>query len=927
VPLTRLDPESVNKNQYYGLMHHPWRRILDLRNFYRNDPRLAKARSLIGRHFPDLRSQLLRASGFQPHPDYKSSDNDNWKLMRAIVTRFVEQALPTPVLIVPIPTYFYYYDGAPPIYQPLYESLADASRGIHVMNLTTPLLKLPQSDRRSLCFRSDKTHFAPFGHKHVAKLIGDEIRSLKLLDLDRIQPDPKAKLTLFVKKPTYVLGLSCFYHNSAACLIKDGEIVAAAEEERFTRVKNDRRFPCYAANYCLEEGGIHQTDLTAVVYYDNASLTFERLMHTLLAVGATGKEAWQRIVPSWTRDKIHLSRVIRRYLRYEGLLLQEEHHRSHAASAFYPSPFERAAILTVDGVGEWATASIGVGNQNTLKLIKQMEFPHSLGLLYSAFTQFVGFEVNEGEYKLMGLAPYGEPTFVETILRHLVDLKEDGSLELNMDYFAYLSQSTMTNGRFTELFGGPARAPESRITQREMDLARSIQWITEETILRMARHAYELTGEKYLCLAGGVALNCVANGRVLREGPFEDIWIQPAAGDSGGAMGAAFDVYHNYLKRVRNIPIYRRDLQCGSYLGPRFSEDEIRAFLTTHGYPYQQLNSADRGEVIAGFLAQGKIVGHFAGRMEFGPRALGSRSILGDARNEEMQVNLNVKIKYRESFRPFAPAVLREKVHEYFDLDGDSPYMLLVAPVKEERRKPFNRGSSEDLLPIVKQPRSDIPAVTHVDYSARIQTVSREDHPDYYAVIRQFDARTGCAVIVNTSFNVRGEPIVCTPHDAYRCFMRTGMDVLILGDFLLVKEAQPPWLESTTPTIKLSPPSPDSSLVEELSTLFDLEFVPLAEAFRNNGVRINTSFKKVASTWVDHECEQTPEAIFEIPPELDGHSADPEKIAAAVLRFWSADHGSDKLRKLLIKLLSLGLKHPPPDNLEEEVSSSVYVMF
>jgi carbamoyltransferase len=931
VPLTRVDPETVDKHQYYGLIHDPWRRILSLRNFYRKNPRLAKVRVFISRRFPNLRSQVLRASGFQPHADYRDPESYNWKLMRTILRRFAAQASPIPVLIVPVPTYFYFYDGAAPIYQPLYESLADSAKNVHVMNLTASLLQLPQADRRNLCFRYDKLHFSPFGHKQMADLITNEIRARELLNCENSsRRRQKAKVAGSARKPTYVLGLSCFYHNSAACLIKDGEIVAAAEEERFTRIKNDRRFPYYAANYCLEEAGIQQTDLTAVVYYDNASLTFERLMHTLLAVGATGKEAWQRILPSWTRSKIHLTRLIRQHLRYEGLILQEEHHRSHAASAFYPSPFERAAILTVDGVGEWATASIGVGDDTTLKLIKQMEFPHSLGLLYSAFTQFTGFEVNEGEYKLMGLAPYGEPRFVDTILNHLVDLKQDGSLELNLDYFAYLWQATMTNDRFAELFGGPARAAESRITRREMDLARSIQWITEESILRMARYAHQLTGENYICLAGGVALNCVANGRLLREGPFKDIWIQPAAGDSGGALGAAFDAYHNYFKKTRLVPKIGRDLQRGSYLGPGFSEDEIRSFLNTYGYPHRQLSPAERGPVIAEFLAQGKVVGHFSGRMEFGPRALGSRSILGDARNEEMQVTLNVKIKYRESFRPFAPAVLRERVSEYFDLDKESPYMLLVAPVKNERRKPFERGSSEDLLPIVKQSRSDIPAVTHVDYSARIQTVTREDHPDYYDAIRAFEAKTGCAVIVNTSFNVRGEPIVCTPYDAYRCFMRTGMDVLILGNFLLVKENQPEWLEKDRGPIKASAspvPSNDSSLFDELSRMFDRDFLPLAEAFRNNGVRINTSFKKVASTWVDRTVEQTPQTIFHIPPELDGLSDDPEKIAAAVLRYWSADHGSAKLQQLLTKVLGLGLKYPLPSSLEEDVSASVYVMF
>ena len=630
-----------------------------------------------------------------------------------------------------------------PLYQALFESLATLDKNIHVADVTGPVSQMPWKTRRQLCFEHD-THFSPFGHQVMAHLLQQEIQKRGLLPSPAKISPLKRRDSSAVKKPTFVLGLSCFYHNSAAALIKDGEIVAAAEEERFTRIKNDRRFPYNAANYCLEEAGIHQNELSAVVYYDNAPLTFERILHTLLALGSKGEDLWVRVMPSWLRYKLHLPQLIRRALHYNGPVLHDIHHRSHAASAFYPSPYERAVILTIDGVGEWATASIGVGKENQIQILKEMRFPHSLGLLYSAFTQFTGFEVNEGEYKMMGLAPYGEPKYVDTILEHLVDLKEDGSVELNLDYFAFLAEPRMTNERFAEVFGGPPRKPEAWITQREMDLARSIQVVTEEAMLRMARHAHKLTGEKNLCMAGGVALNCVANGRLLREGPFEQLWIQPAAGDAGGALGAALDAYYNYFGGSRDPTANGCSLQGGSFWGPEFSDEEIRAFLDTHAYPYRELSPSQRAETVASLLQEGKIVGHFLGRMEFGPRSLGARSILADARNQEMQVNLNLKIKYRESFRPFAPTVLAEKVGEYFELDRESPYMLLVAPVKESRCKPVQRlTDNDDLLSVVRQERSDIPAVTHVDYSARVQTIQHEDHPAYYELIRMFEAKDG----------------------------------------------------------------------------------------------------------------------------------------------------------------------------------------
>ncbi len=588
----------------------------------------------------------------------------------------------------------------------------------------------------------------------------------------------------------HILGISCFYHDSAACILRDGSIVAAAQEERFTRKKHDPRFPSNAVEYCLEEAGIEADELDYAVFYDKPLPTFERLLLSYLSVAPKGLRSWLKAMPLWLGRKLHVPKVVRKETGYEGDLLFTEHHEAHAASAFYPSPFEEAAILTMDGVGEWATASYGEGRGNEILLRKELHFPDSLGLLYSAFTYFTGFRVNSGEYKLMGLAPYGRPIYKDVILEEVVDLKEDGSLRLNLDYFDFLGGLRMTNKRFDRLFGGPPRKPETEITQREMDVAASVQSVTEEAVLRMMRHVHSETGRRYLCLAGGVALNCVANGRILREGPFEDVWIQPAAGDAGGALGAALSVWYRFLGNPRRV-VPGFDAQQGSYLGPAFAPDKIRDFLDVKGYRYHRLEGAERSRMIAQQIAAGRIVGYMAGRMEFGPRALGARSILGDPRREETQSVMNLKIKYRESFRPFAPAVLEERVSDYFELDRPSPYMLLVAAVKEERRLPQPGDDGRTILERLKTKRSDIPAVTHLDYSARIQTVSREVNPGFHDVIRAFEDLTGCPVVVNTSFNVRGEPIVCTPEDAYRCFMRTEMDVLVMEDCILFKEEQP----------------------------------------------------------------------------------------------------------------------------------------
>jgi len=603
-----------------------------------------------------------------------------------------------------------------------------------------------------------------------------------------------------------LLGISCYYHDSAACLIDEGRIVAAAQEERFTRKKHDEGFPYNAVRYCLAEGGVTQSsDLGGVVFYDKPLLKFHRILETYLAVAPRGLRSAVQAIPVWLREKLWIPPHIHESLERCGLaeppeVFFTEHHESHAASAFYPSPFQEAAVLTLDGVGEWATTTIGVGEGNSLRLLQEITFPHSLGLLYSAFTYFTGFKVNSGEYKLMGLAPYGEGKYNDIIKKELVDIREDGSFRLNMDYFGYLDGLVMTNDKFAALFGGPARKPESPIGPREMDLAKSIQEVTEEIVLKLARHARELTGKRNLCMAGGVALNCVANGILLRAGIFDGLFIQPAAGDAGGALGAPLAYWYNALGKPRQVATgvggKPRDGMQGALLGPEFTRDQIKAYLDANNLPAVELADADWAPRIAEVLAGENVVGLCQGRMEFGPRALGGRSIVGDSRSPRMQSIMNLKIKFRESFRPFAPSVLEERIGEYFDLDRPSPYMLLVADVVEKRRIP--KQGDEKGLPLVEwvnRPRSDIPAITHVDYSARIQSVSQEDSPRYHAIISEFEKLTGYGVIVNTSFNVRGEPIVCTPEDAYRCFMRTEMDYLVLGPFLLEKKAQPEWTE------------------------------------------------------------------------------------------------------------------------------------
>ena len=592
------------------------------------------------------------------------------------------------------------------------------------------------------------------------------------------------------KKAKYILGISAYYHDSAACIVKDGEILAAAQEERFTRKKHDHRFPKNAIKFCLDYAGTESSQLSLVAFYDKPFLKFERLLETYLTYAPVGIKSFIKAMPLWIKEKLWMKDLIGKELNYDGKMIFPEHHDSHAASAFFPSPYKEAAILTMDGVGEWTTTSYGIGKDNNIELWADIKFPHSLGLLYSAFTYYTGFKVNSGEYKVMGLAPYGEPKYKKLIYDHLIDVKDDGSFRMNMDYFNYCAGLTMTNKRFDKLFGGTPRKPESKLTQREMDLAQSLQDVTEEIVLKMGNYVFKETGLKNLTLAGGVALNCVANGKLLREGPFENIWIQPAAGDAGGALGAALIGWYRYFENERNVES-SNDRQKGSFLGPEYSHDEIEEFIKKNNIKAQKISTELIPKTIADLIAEEKVIGWFQGRMEFGPRALGSRSIIGDARSPKMQSKMNLKIKYRESFRPFAPSILGEKVSEYFEINSSSPYMLMVADIKKDQRKPMNQ-EEQNLFGIEKLnvQRSGIPAITHVDYSARIQTVHKETNPLYHQLIEQFDKDNNCAVIINTSFNVRGEPIVCTPADAYKCFMRTEMDYLIMGNYLVDKKDQ-----------------------------------------------------------------------------------------------------------------------------------------
>lgn len=855
-------------------------------------------RTLIGTHLRDLKDELrsmtYRFTGVQMHEDYCHPEGPGWQLMAAFIRRFHE-LVEIPLLVVPLPTYHYYVDRLEPIYQELYDSLADSQNGLHVYDLTGDLVQTKLKQRKQ---GFTEGHYSPSGHQQIARLIAREIRKRDLLPKESLKNTPSPVKPAPVKKPNYILGISCFSQNSAAALIKDGKIIAAAEEERFSRVKNDSRFPHRAINYCLEEARISQHALTAVVYSKNLPMMFERIVHSLLAT--RDEAAWMHEIPAWIEHRLHIPRLICHYLKYDGLVLQSTHLRSQCSSAYYPSPYEEAAILTVDGVGEWSTASIGKGKGNHLELLREMRFPHSLGLFYAAFDQFIGFK---DEYQMMGLAPYGEPKYVETILNKLLDIKEDGSIELNLDYFSFFANSEETNEKFATLFGGPAREPNATITRREADIARSVQAVVEETMLRMARYAHKLTGDKKLCISGSMALNCIANGRLSREGPFEEIWMQPAAHDAGCALGAAFDAYHTYFDNPR---VQKRDhLQHTTYLGPDFPDQEICSFLDTHDYPYQKLDGKERAENIAELLVEGKVIGHFAGRMEFGPQVLGSRSIIGDARNQEIRARLNMETKSNGSFRPATSTVLRESASKY-QLDHESPFMLLYVPLKEERRLPSEQRESSNLLNSVHEPRSNVPAVTDGNYSALVQTVERRHHPLYYDFIKKFEEKTGYSIIANISFNIHGEPVVCTPFDAYRCFMLTKIDVLIMGNYMLFKKDQPNWQECKKHRKVDGAPMQDTPFLQELHKLYEQKFLPLSLSLQSaNEIEIRQIFKTAPSQWKTFV--HLP-LSFKTPTKMNCEKQNPGRMANTITSHWHPGPITKNFNPILANLLKLGAR-------------------
>jgi len=746
------------------------------------------------RNVPFVHQYLNRAKGslydfayqrnlLKADPDFANSDSHGWKLMKTIFNRMIDNAGSRAVVIIPIPFAVHVQSSAYPHYLDRFNELAGPN--VTIIDILPAFKKLSGTEKETL-FIPDDGHYTAKANKLIADTCMPIFSELTKKGHSK-KNVVKSKVSATPIKSKYVLGVSCFYHDSAAAIIKDGRIVAAAQEERFSRIKHDKSFPVNAINYCLEEVRINGNDLSAVVYYDNEYLTLERMIATQFYVRKKSRKLLKNSLSNWVATKFNVWTHIRNEVEYSGPLYRSVHHRSHTASAFYPSPFEEAAIITVDGVGEWSTTTIGVGTGREIKILKEQRFPHSLGLLYSAFTSFCGFKVNSGEYKLMGLAPYGQPNYIDRILEHLIEVVEDGSFKLNLQYFSFLEGETMTNKDFANLFDGPPRRGETEITTRECDLACSIQQVIEMIMMRIVQHVHTLTGKSNLVLAGGVALNCVANGRILREGPFKNVWIQPAAGDAGGAVGAALDLWYGTWANTREKGVTD---QCDSCFGPAFSAAEVKAFLDFHNYKYHELSDENRACVISDYLLNDKIVGHFSGKMEYGPRALGARSIIADARSVEMQKTLNLKIKYRESFRPFAPIVLEEKISDYFQMNTPSPYMLLVAPVSNDIKKEVTDMGGADVLKRLKNKRSSIPAVTHIDYSARIQSVSKERYPELYAILKHFEQKSGCGVLVNTSFNVRGEPIVCSPEDAYRCFMRTEMDVLVINNFLLLKEEQ-----------------------------------------------------------------------------------------------------------------------------------------
>ena len=924
IPVPRLNEitSKIDRRQVQWTIPDNQKYLYKMVNFLRKNETIKPLRDSLDPFLDRMRSFAIKTA-YQPFTDYKDINSKGYILMKNILEKFTLSINKLPVIIFPIPTYHYYVDEAKPIYQKFFKHFHNTSNNVYVCDPLIKLKNMNYKKRKSLSFKNDKSHFSREGHKILSNILIKEIEKRQLL------PKVKTKYNKNIlnkkNKSKYILGISAFYHDSAASLIKDGKIIAAAQEERFSRIKNDRRFPLSAINFCLEKADINQDELSAIIYYDNAFLTFERIFWSFVSTTPNSINTWIKIIPSWIKYKFFIPNLIRKKLRYDGKIYHDLHHRSHIAAAFFPSPFKKAAILTIDGVGEWATASIAIGNDNKITMLKEIHFPNSLGLLYSAFTQFTGFEVNSGEYKMMGLAPYGKAIYADIILKELVKVNDDGSIKINQKYFGYIDGSVMTNENFSNLFGGHARQPDTRITQREMDIAASIQKVTEIIILKMARYVKKLTGHDNLCLAGGVALNCVANGYLERENLFKNIWIQPAAGDAGSSLGCALDLYYSHFKNIRKIEEREDSIQKGSCFGPEWNDSEIYSFLNSQNIKFKKLKPEERASIAAVFLNKGKVIGHFAGRTEFGPRALGSRSIIGDPRNKEMQTIMNLKIKKRESFRPFAPAVLLEKVHEYFELNKKSPYMLLVSPVKKSRQLPTKYTKTDDMIEIVNQVRSDIPAVTHVDYSARIQTVEREHHKKFYEVILAFEKLSGCSLIVNTSFNVRGEPIVNTPMDAYRCFMKTEIDVLLLEDYCILKEEQKTlkseditYLNNRNKNLKEI-----ESLKNDLKKIYQNNMKDVLLKYKNSDL-INSNLK---STWIDCEYQNNTRKIFSNFHEYDVKKSSSKKIASSIIRSWNKASLGKIAYPIMNNLIKLSKKYPLEEDLNTEVSDKIYEMF
>ena len=869
-----------------------------------------------------IRTKVV-GSFYDPHKDYSDPTSYGSKLLKKILEEFTSSVNKTPIIIFPIPTYHYYFDGVIPNYQNLFNKFHDPKKKIYVFDPVNELKSLEYKTKKSLCFISDKSHFSPHGHKNLSNFLEKKIDKFGILKKTK-----KIHKTIKKRKENYILGISAFYHDSAASLIKNGKVIAASQEERFSRVKNDKSFPANSINFCLEQAKINSDQLSAIIYYDNSYITFERILWSFVKTYPQNIDIWMRYLPSWIQYKFSIPQLIRKQLNYNGKIFHDLHHRSHLSSAFFPSPFEKAAILTIDGTGEWATASYGVGEGNKITMIEQMNFPNSLRLLYSAFTQFIGFEVNSGEYKMMGLAPYGEPIYEDIILKNLVHVNEDGSIIMDQSYFEYIQGNKMTNQKFADLFGGNPREPDSKITRREMNIAASIQKVTEKIIFKMAKYVKVVTKADYLCLSGGVALNCVINGNLQKSNIFKKIWVQPASGDAGSSLGCAYDLYHTYFQKKRELRKDGYPTQLGSYLGPSWSDNEIKSFLETGSIKYKYYkNKNKRNKDISNLIKKQKVIGYFTGRSEFGPRSLGSRSILADPRSKNMQTKLNLKIKFRESFRPFAPAILKEKVRNYFDSNHESPYMTFVSYFKKKKRISFKRGKDEDMLKIVNKPRSEIPAVTHLDYSARIQTVDKVYNKDFYDLIKIFFNSTGCPVLINTSFNVRGEPIVNSPLDAFRCFTKTEIDILVLENFIIEKQGGKVDFKR-----KFEKNNCRFYFKDVRHSYLDTTADGLNKPLRKIYFSLPECKKEnisVENGWIkSDDNEKNIKDIFEIPKSLDSESFDVHEATKELTSYWKNKALAKDCNEMMLKLMTLVKNNNEKLNLDTSfVSSNIYELF